>query len=159
LRERKTDIPLLVRRFMEKHSAKANRQVSGISESAVNRLIGYNWPGNIRELENVIERAVVLSRGVQITVEDLPDFLSRGAEEEPAPQSSHSLKEALRSPERDIILKVLNSVEWNRNSASKALGINRTTLYKKMLRYGLIKSRRIPSQDLPVEELRQEITE
>lgn len=144
LRERKGDIPLLVRDFIAKHAAKAGKRVDAISDTAVELLMHYDWPGNIRELENVIERAVVLAHGPQLTPEDLPECISRGASETAPEQPSHTLKDALRSPERDIIIKTLNSVEWNRNDAAKALGINRTTLYKKMLRYGLLRKQAAP---------------
>ncbi|MGE5307663.1 MAG: sigma-54-dependent transcriptional regulator [Deltaproteobacteria bacterium] len=159
LRERKGDIPLLIQGFVEKHSRRAGKSVNGISDDAVSLLMAYNWPGNIRELENVIERAVVLTGGKVIGTDDLPEFFASKAGIVAQESTAPSLKEALRTPEKDIILKALDSVDWNRNNASRVLGINRTTLYKKMVRYGLLKNSRLPSRALPPEEQRQEIME
>ncbi|HOW42820.1 MAG TPA: sigma-54 dependent transcriptional regulator [Candidatus Omnitrophota bacterium] len=145
LRDRKVDIPLLINDFLVKHAKRVSKKIDGISNKALSMLINYNWPGNIRELENVIERAIILSKGPMITPEDLPDFLNHKSavegEDEP-----YRLKEAMRSPEKDLIIRALDSVDWNRNEAAKVLGINRTTLYKKMLKYGLLKNKRLINQ-------------
>lgn len=140
LRERKDDIPLLVEDFIKKHSRHASRKVESISDSAISILIDYDWPGNIRELENVIERAVILSKGSVINPEDLPEFLNTPSKDKDSDSNKIRLKEAMQDPEKDLILKSLTSVSWNRNETAKVLGINRTTLYKKMLKYGLLKN-------------------
>ncbi len=101
--------------------------------------MNYNWPGNIRELENVIERAIILTKGPTITPDDFPESLNKNNELSGG-SSDLSLKDALRSPEKGLIVKALDSVGWNRNEAAKVLGINRTTLYKKMHRFGLLKN-------------------
>lgn len=97
-------------------------------------LMDYDWPGNIRELENVIERAIILSKGPIINICDFPDFLNAESKKTIAFEGNGNgrlrLKEALKDPEKELILKALDSVNWNRNDASKHLGINRTTLYK-----------------------------
>lgn len=147
LRKRKGDIPLLVNDLIEKHSKHLCKKVAGVSEDFLSRLMEYDWPGNVRELENVIERAIILSQCNALTLESLPDFL-RNLRQPPAELAEaglsslngngRRLKDALQNPERDIIVKTLDSVGWNRNKAATALGINRTTLYKKMVKYQLM---------------------
>lgn len=145
LRERKEDIPLLVEDFIKKHSKHTSKKIEGISAEALSVLMDYNWPGNVRELENVIERAIILSKGTTITPEDFPEFLN-GFEaklsDAETTDSNLKLKDALKSPEKDLIVKALESVDWNRNEAAATLGINRTTLYKKMLKFGLLRNHR-----------------
>ena len=139
LRERKSDIPLLTRDLIDKHAKHLGKKVQEVSNEALSRLIDYKWPGNIRELENVIERAIILSKGPEITLEDLPDFLnSPSSEKSESDSNGFKLKDALKDPERGLILKALESNAWNRNAAAEVLGINRTTLYKKMVKYDLL---------------------
>ncbi|MEA3561036.1 MAG: sigma-54 dependent transcriptional regulator [Candidatus Omnitrophota bacterium] len=150
LRERKDDIPLLVEHFLKQIRKRAgknkNRQpVKGISEEAIQALLTYDWPGNIRELENVIERAVILTKGDSITPEDLPEFLQekKGTDlfslKAPGSPGLKSLKEALKNPEKQVIQRTLEQTSWNRKKAAENLGINRTTLYNKMKEYDLLK--------------------
>jgi len=140
LRDRKEDIPLLVTDFIGKHSKHTSKKITGLSDDAITVLLNYNWPGNVRELENVIERAIILCKGPMITPLDFPESLnSSKAKEGIATEDSFKLKNALQSPEKDLIIKALDSVAWNRNEAAETLGINRTTLYKKMQKYGLLK--------------------
>ena len=139
LRNRKNDIPILVKEFIRKHSRhKKNPQT--ISDEALAKLMKYNWPGNVRELENVIERAMVLNKSDIINLIDLPHALHKSEHVEPGNGKLH-LKEALKNPEKDLIKKALDSAKWNRNNAAKILDINRTTLYKKMQKYGLLKDK------------------
>lgn len=146
LRERLSDIPLLVDHLIKKHSKQVSKNILGISPEARSILMSYNWPGNIRELENIIERAVILSKNTTITPDDFPDFLNKEANEPLNVSDSNNggngrpLKEALQEPERDLLVKALESAKWNRNETAKNLGINRTTLYKKMLRFDLLKA-------------------
>ena len=141
LRDRKEDIPLLIEDFVKKHSKHTSKKIEGLSSEALSMLMDYNWPGNIRELENVIERAIILTKGPMITPADFPEFLNNlKPQEECLGNNGLKLKDALRSPEKDLILKALESVGWNRNEAARALGINRTTLYKKMNLFGLLKN-------------------
>lgn len=144
LRERKEDIPLLVEDFIQKCSKQTSKKIQEVLDEALSLLINYNWPGNVRELENVIERAVILSKGPIITPEDFPEFLSHPIEKEPTSlkENNLKLKEALRVPEKDLISRTLASVNWSRNEAAKILGINRTTLYKKMQKFGLLRNNR-----------------
>ena len=137
LRDRISDIPTLAQHFLEHVCQQSGKQVRGFSEDALSAMERYRWPGNVRELQNVVERAVLLGKSELIGVTDLPAALmaARGINLEPV--GSRTLKQALSNPERQIILEVLESNNWNRNATADALGINRTTLYKKMKRLGL----------------------
>jgi DNA-binding NtrC family response regulator len=140
LRERKGDIPLLIEDFISKHTKHTSRKIEKVSDETIAILMNYSWPGNIRELENVIERAVILSKGPVINPEDLPaSLISNYPQGAVVHTNNLKLKDALKDPEKDLILRSLKSVNWNRNETAKVLGINRTTLYKKMLKYGLFK--------------------
>ena len=146
LRQRKGDIPLLVEELIKRHSKQVAKNITGVSPEAMAILTNCDWPGNIRELENVIERAIILCKNTIITPEDFPDALNKitsGAVNIPdnhGSQASCKLKKALQEPERDLLVKALESMNWNRNETAKNLGINRTTLYKKMLHFGLLKT-------------------
>ncbi|MDD5011782.1 MAG: helix-turn-helix domain-containing protein, partial [Phycisphaerae bacterium] len=138
LNERPADIPLLAMRFMKNFCISHNRIKLGITDRAMEALQRYDWPGNIRELENVLERAVLLSKTDHITLEDLPaNIISHVPSAEPADFSQTSLKDAISEPERKIIRAALEANNWNRQLTAQALQINRTTLYKKMKKYGL----------------------
>jgi DNA-binding NtrC family response regulator len=132
LRERISDIPLLAEHFLRSVCEESGRDVTGFSEEALVALRRYQWPGNVRELQNVVERAVLLGKGGVITATDLPSHLTSGTPVTVTPVSGQSLKNALDAPERQIILEALQANNWNRNATAAALGINRTTLYKKM---------------------------
>jgi two-component system response regulator AtoC len=138
LAERITDVPLLAEYFLKQFSRSHNRPKSGISEAAMDCLQRYPWPGNVRQLENVIERAVLLSKGPQIELEDLtPAVLQHGQQREGGHYGRQTLKKSLEGPERAILRAALEANHWNRQETAKTLDINRTTLYKKMKRYGL----------------------
>ncbi|HEX4413306.1 MAG TPA: sigma-54 dependent transcriptional regulator [Lacipirellulaceae bacterium] len=138
LRSRPSDISTLAHSFLEQVREDSRRQVTGFADDALVTLERYNWPGNVRELQNVMERAVLLGKGPIITVADLPtEVRGTGAVIMSSPAGTRTLKEALEGPERQIIREVLESNGWNRNLTADQLGINRTTLYKKMKRLGL----------------------
>jgi len=137
LRERISDIPLLARHFLDRISRDSGKRVRDFSEQAMWALQAYRWPGNVRELQNVIERAVLLGKTETIGLEDLPHSVTAAAPVVAEPVSGHSLKQAMAAPERQIILEVLEANNWNRLATAEALGINRTTLYKKMKRLGV----------------------
>ncbi|MBX3413016.1 MAG: sigma-54-dependent Fis family transcriptional regulator [Pirellulales bacterium] len=137
LRERIADIPLLAKHFLESVCEESGRKVRGFSENALAAMQRYRWPGNVRELQNVVERAVLLGKGEMIEPDDLPAQLAAAAPVSVQPVEGRTLKQALSSPERQIILDVLESNGWNRQLTAEKLGINRTTLYKKMKRLGL----------------------
>ncbi len=203
LRERVSDITMLVEHFLKYHAASIGRVVTGVDTQAMDALRRYPFPGNVRELGNIIERAVVLSRRPTITIDDLPAHVITGSPVTTAPmwspgvmasptqqlpstsslgemsttphpkpggpfghppqahagtdastspttspiaatpastaagESSHSLEAAMREPERRIILDALKASGYNRMKAAERLGINRTTLYKKMRQLGI----------------------
>jgi DNA-binding NtrC family response regulator len=137
LRERISDIPRLAQHFLAEVCRDAGRPATTFSEESLAALRRYNWPGNVRELQNVVERAVLLGKGSVITPEDLPSHVAAGAPHALAASTNQPLKQALGAPERQIILETLLANNWNRNATADALGINRTTLYKKMKRLGL----------------------
>ena len=154
LRERPGDIPLLVDHFLREANEASGRQIEGFDNDALRLMQAYAWPGNVRQLENVVERAVLLGQGPWLTRDDLPPELlgqNQRASEGLAPSAAgpglapptaadlegKSLREALEGPEREIILQALRGHNWNRAATAEALDINRTTLYKKMKRLGL----------------------
>jgi len=137
LRQRISDIPLLARHFLEQVCQDAGKPIRRLSDEALVALQRYRWPGNVRELQNVIERAVLLGKGDTVGLADLPNSLAAAGPLPLEPVGSQTLKQALEGPERQIILEVLQANEWNRHATAEALGINRTTLYKKMKRLGL----------------------
>jgi DNA-binding NtrC family response regulator len=153
LRERTSDVPLLAEHFLEKHATSHGRTIAGIAPDVMDALQRYRFPGNVRELENIIERAVVLTRKPVITLDDLPPFVldnstgslmaahARGDNEGNDSPDSHwqpmPLEKALEEPEKRILLKALRANNWNRQATADQLSINRTTLYKKMKVYGL----------------------
>ncbi|MFQ5734308.1 MAG: sigma-54-dependent transcriptional regulator [Planctomycetaceae bacterium] len=139
LRERITDIPLLVDHYLNEFNEQTGKRVQRFDESALRLLQHYHWPGNVRELVNVIERAVVLCKNDVISAADLPEMLR---DEQAASTGfslglKSSLKAALANPEKQIIIDALEANGWNRQNTAKLLGINRTTLYKKMKKFGI----------------------
>ncbi len=134
LRERPNDIPLLTEHFLRYYCHKHQRHKEAFASRATLALQQYSWPGNIRELENVVERAVLLSKGPEITLADLPPAVQCAKQ---SARLAHKLKEARIEPEKKLILQTLEANHWNRQKTAQALGINRTTLYKKIKRYGL----------------------
>jgi DNA-binding NtrC family response regulator len=139
LRDRLADIPMLAQHFLNRTCEEAGKAMHGFTDDAIRVMQRYVWPGNVRELQNVVERAVLLGRGSKVTVEDLPGTVTAGQSMSIEPLTGRALKEALEAPERAIILEALQKNDWNRNATADALGINRTTLYKKMKRLGLDK--------------------
>ncbi len=139
LADRIGDIPLLSRHFLNRFCAEMNRLIMDFDDDAMQVLQRYRWPGNVRELENVVERAVVLCKGRQVGVDDLPPRLIETAATDPVTTTFKpmSLREALEEPEKRILASALQANGWNRQLTAEQLEINRTTLYKKMKRYGL----------------------
>jgi two-component system response regulator HydG len=131
LRDRKSDIPILVTAFLEKFS-ESNGPVRTISDDAMRRLIAYDWPGNVRELENAIERAVALGSGPIVHVADLPSNLQYSASER-VPEKDEILP--LEELERRAILRTLRETGGDKLSAARMLGIGKTTLYRKLKLY------------------------
>ncbi|MCF8343918.1 MAG: sigma-54 dependent transcriptional regulator [Bacteroidales bacterium] len=130
LRERRGDVPLLAEYFLKVYSAKYGKQKLGISKDALKRLDAYHWPGNIRELQHVIERVVIMTEEDQIRAE----HLMLTAEESPQGLSETLNIEAL---EKEAIGKALKKQNGNLSQAAKEVGLDRTTLYRKMEKYGI----------------------
>jgi transcriptional regulator with PAS, ATPase and Fis domain len=143
LRERKDDIPLLARTFIEEFNRQDNRQVRGVAPDTEKELERYGWPGNVRELRNVIQRAVVLSGTGLIGSEHLPDNVLRGVA--PAAASSAASVTPIREMERDLILRALEETGQDKRKAAQLLGISLKTLYNKLAKYGIqaVKSARL----------------
>ncbi|MGJ8635221.1 MAG: sigma-54-dependent transcriptional regulator [Phycisphaerales bacterium] len=139
LRDRTADLPALAKHFLDQQSKELGRHFVGFTDEAMQLLKTYPFPGNVRELSNIIERASVLTKGLTITAEDLPPNLHNA--DTPQPSTTQptptewtptTLTDALRDPERQIILAALIANDWNRTLTAEVLDINRTTLYKKM---------------------------
>jgi DNA-binding NtrC family response regulator len=131
LRERPEDIPMLADFLACKHATRLNKPIVRISDDALQALIRYRWPGNIRELENVLERAVIIASNDVLTVQDFPADVAGSI---PPVESGGGVIEAM---ERTLIEKVLVECGWNKSKAAKRLGIGRRTLYAKAARYGI----------------------
>jgi DNA-binding NtrC family response regulator len=149
LRDRLSDIEPLANHFIHKFNQIHHREIKGISKSALQVCLQYPWPGNIRELENVIERAVILSPGEFIVPESLPANIR---ESNPAtsiePIMHLKLEELMARAEKQVILETLESFSWNRQLSARTLGISRTTLFNKMRRFQLVDPRRSSSASL-----------
>ncbi|MBN2124833.1 MAG: sigma-54-dependent Fis family transcriptional regulator [Deltaproteobacteria bacterium] len=142
LRERRTDIPLLVHHFLENMAKSKKKRIKGISKEVMKALISYDWPGNVRELENIIERMVILADGDYLTEDDLPDKI--GQEKAPEemlqtliPDEGFSLTDAINDYERKLIINALEKTGWVKNRAAKLLNMNRTTLVEKIKKQGI----------------------
>ena len=131
LRERKSDIPILVNSFLEKF-CDSKGEMRSVSEDAMARLLAYDWPGNVRELENAIERAVALGSSPLLHVGDLPSNLQHGTGER-MPESDEVLP--LEELERRAILRALQEAAGDKLAAARLLGIGKTTLYRKLKQY------------------------
>jgi two-component system response regulator AtoC len=140
LRERKEDIPELVEHIIKNCCLEHGKTITGFSREAMKLLEAYDWPGNIRELKNVCERAVLMSSGPVLTIEDLPLSLQKSNRrvEWLGEIQGDSLKEIVAEVEREVILKALEENNWNRSATAQALKINRSSLYAKMKELGII---------------------
>jgi len=129
LRERKEDIPLLCQHFLEKYNLKENKRILRFSADAMQTLMDFDWPGNVRQLENAVSHAVILAQGEDIRRRHLPRFLKEAGEE--------ARPTSLAETERLLILRVLKEVGWNKHEAARRLRVSRSTLYSKIRRYDL----------------------
>lgn len=132
LRERKEDIPLLMEFFIKKYTGRYKKNVKGFTREARDQLIKYDYPGNVRELENMIERAVVLARGDYVTLEDLPG-LSDGA----TTSTEGGIRETVGVMEKQMITEALIKAEWVQTKAASLLGISERMLRYKMKKYAI----------------------
>ncbi len=142
LRERKEDIPILIDHFLKKYSEVNQKKIDDLSKEARALLMRYSYPGNIRELENLIERAVVLCRGNMITTQDLPFHLREETSEKQweSPGKGKTLPESLEEIERDLIIRALHQHQGIQTRAAESLGISERVLRYKMKKYGIRQS-------------------
>ena len=141
LRERKSDIPLLLHYFIESFNRLRNRTLSGVTPEAMEFLTHYSWPGNIRELENLIERVAILKGTGLIDVQDLPERYRKVVSSETSltelPTNGMDFNTAVDAYENALIMRALEKTGWNRNQAALLLKLNRTTLVEKIKKKGL----------------------
>jgi len=136
LSQRREDIPLLINAFVQKFNAKMGKQIVGVSDQALRLLLKHDYPGNIRELENIIEHAFVLCKGDRIDLDCLPKEIT---EDQKIENPSMALQEEtpLEKAETEVIEKILKKYDGNRIKTAQELGIDRTTLWRKIKKYGL----------------------
>ena len=138
LSQRREDIPLLAEHFLNRLAAKHNTVAKKLSPEAEGLIMAAEWPGNVRELENTITRAFLLSKAETIMPKDFPDkFAKEKVTEELAPEQPNPANPTLESIEKAYIFWVLNQTGWQKARAAKLLGIDASTLYRKIERYGL----------------------
>jgi len=146
LRERPEDIPALSSFFLREFSRSCNKHFSGISEEALERLAQYDWPGNVREVRNVIERAVILGSGSSIQPEEVAVNVGRSVRHAALAPAQAGVQ-TLEDMERQAILTVLQDNNWHKARTAEVLGINRTTLWHKIKRYGLREPSGVPAEE------------
>jgi DNA-binding NtrC family response regulator len=128
LRQRREDIPLLAHHFLDKYSREMNRRVGGVTNAAMRALLSHEWRGNVRELENVIERAVIFAEGRDIDVGDLPFTVSDDAQDD----AGEDLRQALTQFERQHIIYSLRRHRYDKAETARHLGIGVSSLYRKL---------------------------
>jgi DNA-binding NtrC family response regulator len=152
LRERPEDLTALADHFAKVFSEKHKKAVVGIAADAYQAVLAYGWPGNVRELEHAVERAVLVARGNEVTVADLPEAVTRDrpaaavveaaeAAERPSVAAPAPATLNLEERERQAILQALESTNWNKQAAAALLGLHRPTLYSKMRKHGIPQKR------------------
>jgi len=151
LRERREDIPLLVDHVLKSLRKRGLDRVRAVSPDAMRCLMEYPWPGNVRELENVLERGAVCSRGAVLGMEDIADEVREHGRARPKEttgvpaadllatreDASHRVTDDSPTGERDLLLRALEGHRWNKGAAAAKLGIDRSTLWRKMKRLGI----------------------
>ena len=139
LRDRLEDLPDLVNHFLARYSERSEKRISHVSEEAMELLKKYDWPGNIRELEHSIERAVAMSKSPVLFPEDFSSFVGKaeGGETEKQIPEGGARGASLEAMEKEHILRVLRETNFNKSKASSILGIDRATLYRKAQKYGI----------------------
>ena len=134
LNERREDIPLLVNHFVEKYCNEMGKPVLGMNNESMKKLINYDWRGGVRELENIIERAIIFSTGDLIEISDLADNENTSVNLNNVPES---LKDATMNFEKEHIKRIINKYDNNKEEAAKVLDIGLSSLYRKMELMGI----------------------
>ncbi len=137
LQQRREDIPLLAHHFLKKYNKELKRNLKGISSEAMSAMMTYEWKGQVRELENVIERAVLLSDNEYLMPEDLPGSIQNVSGSEEIDINTEKLEGAVQGFEKHHIQSMLKRTDGNKSEAARLLGIDPSTLYRKMERLGL----------------------
>jgi len=140
LRDRKADIPLLVRQFLKDFSQREGEPAKTITDDALTMLMEHDWPGNVRELKNLTERLVIMTPGMEITERDIPAGLERESHHdtlEDAAKTAHSYRAAKMDFEKDFIVRKLHEFEGNVSKTAEAIGLERSNLHRKIKLYGL----------------------
>lgn len=137
LHERTSDIKLLASHFLYKYRSMYDKKDLSISDETMYELQNYSWPGNVRELENTIQRAIITAGGAYININDT-HFVENKYTPKLDAIGTYSLKKAMERPEKEFIEHALEHFNWNKNKTAGVLGLNRTTLYKKMKKYDLL---------------------
>jgi two-component system response regulator AtoC len=143
LRERKEDVPLLIQHFIGKYNQAMNKNVAGIDHKALETLMNYKWYGNVRELENTIERGIVLADKNNIESENLPLEIQNFKEEfqlEPLPDEEYSIKKTSKTLEINLIKKALKKTKGNHTHAARLLEISHRALLYKIKEYGIVEN-------------------
>jgi Nif-specific regulatory protein len=140
LRKRPGDIPEIAHFFLQKYNTETGRKIRGFSERAMEQMLKYRWPGNVRELKNVVERAILLTRSDAIEPEDLmlSKLSTAGDTGDLIPREDEFQPLSLDEMERRHILATLNATGWNKSQTANILGIERSTLDRKIRRYDLV---------------------
>ncbi len=139
LRERKDDIAPLVDAFIRQYASQNAKKIRGISQDALEALVRYDWPGNIRELKNIVERMIVLSSGEMLTLEQIPEDIRQGKAGATNGSGNGSLQgiSKITDAEKELIQQALRETRGNKSTAAEKLGISRRTLYRKLEEYKL----------------------
>jgi transcriptional regulator with PAS, ATPase and Fis domain len=145
LKQRKSDIPLLIDHFLKKFQKGAEKKITGFSPEVMDAMLKYDWPGNVRELENVIKRLTILCDDEVVTVDDLPEHIPHKGRavrvvEEDFLEKGETLHDAVEDYEKRLILGALERSDWVKTKAAKLLNINRTTLVEKIKKQNLTES-------------------
>ena len=148
LRERRSDIPLLIRHFVDLMIKTRGKEIKAVSKDVIKAFMNYDWPGNVRELENIIERMIILTDADELTIQDVPDKVLQKQREEDVgpsmiPDDGFSLNNAINEYERLLIIRALEKADWVKNRAAKLLNMNRTTLVEKIKKQGIEKPRSV----------------
>jgi DNA-binding NtrC family response regulator len=138
LRERRDDIPALVNQFIRRFNRRFRRDVRGIAPEALAALTSYEFPGNVRELENLIERAFAMGARDQVTLNDLPSLSQGGAEAVMPPVETPGTLPTLAAVEKELILKALGMFKNDKEAVARALGLSRRTIYRRLKEYGIL---------------------
>ena len=140
LRERPEDVELLALHFLRRHCAKLDMAEKNIADSTMELFKSYSWPGNVRQLENILERAAMLSKSDSIEIEDIPDEIIQTVDNPILPRTEKlAINPDLETLEKAYIFYTLHQTGWNKSKAAKILGIDLSTLYRKIDRYSLPK--------------------